>query len=247
MSKLIRSKWYVPVFLVIQLCTNTAYADTTSSPSLLSEIQHAPNRSESNIARDTYRHPEQTLAFFEIKPDMTAIEIWPGMGWYSEILAPWFKQGGGHFIAAGFPLHLGPKWRQSMAADYKEWLGKSPKYYDQVQTLGFGPPANWKLGKDESADAVMTFRNVHNWVKGGYEQQVFSAMFDVLKSGGILGVTDHRAAAGTDLDTMKKSGYLTEKLVIDLAEQAGFVLEASSEINANALDTMDATSDITLR
>lgn len=209
-------------------------ADDTS---ILDGVINSEHRAEVNRARDKYRHPQQTLSFFGLKPSMTVVEIWPGQGWYSEILAPWIKQGGGQFIAAGFPQYVGPKWRQNMQRDYQTWLAKAPEYYDQVSVVEIGPPDFWHIGPDESVDAVLTFRNVHNWVKGGYEAEMFNAMFRVLKKGGILGVTDHRALADTDMDTMKQTGYLTEQLVINLAKQAGFMLEASSQINANPLDS----------
>jgi predicted methyltransferase len=224
------------VFLLMQASFNIGYAADKNS---LSDIINSQHRDPINQARDSYRHPEQTLAFFGVKENMTVMEIWPGKGWYSELLAPWLKQGKGQFIAAGFPLNDGPAWRQSMQRDYQHWLALSPERYDQVDVVEFGPPSFWTLGKDESVDAILTFRNVHNWVKGGYENDVFTAMFRVLKSGGVLGITDHRAASGTDVEAMKTSGYLTEELVINLAEKAGFVFEASSEINANPLDNKD--------
>jgi len=214
----------------------TACATQNKNTMLLKNIQ-GEQRSEQNRARDAARHPQQTLDFFEVKSNATVIEIWPGKGWYTEILAPYIKQGGGQFIAAGFPLEGGPKWRNKMQKAYLNFLAKEPTYYDAVRVVEIGPPSAWALGKDNSADTVLTFRNVHNWVKGGYEKAMFEAMYKVLKPGGILGVTDHRAKPNTDIETQKKSGYLTEQLVIALAEEAGFVLAGSSEINANAKDS----------
>ncbi|WP_292440998.1 methyltransferase domain-containing protein [Methylophaga sp.] len=206
------------------------------SADIQSILQH-PDRNASNALRDKYRHPAQTLSFFGIRADMSVIEIWPGKGWYTEVLAPWIKQGDGQFIAAGFPQDTGPEWRQNMQAEYESWLDRFPDRFNEVDVVEFGPPGNWRLGPDNSVDAVLTFRNVHNWVKGEYADRVFKAMFDVLKPGGILGLTDHRARPGADIDTMNASGYLTEQLVIDLARQAGFVLEEKSEINSNPKDS----------
>jgi len=202
----------------------------------LESIINSQHRAESNRLRDQYRHPQKTLEFMGVNPSMSVIEIWPGKGWYTEILAPWLKQGGGSFIAAGFPQHAGPKWRQQMQLEYGTWLKNSPELYDQVNVIELGPPNLWTLGDDESVDAVLTFRNVHNWVKGGYADEMFTAMYRVLKPGGILGIVEHRAKQDTDMETMKRSGYLTENLVIDLAQKTGFKLKAKSEINANPLD-----------
>jgi len=210
-------------------------ANAAEQPLLL-EIINGDQRTEVNKERDRYRHPQQTLEFFGIQSEMTVVEIWPGKGWYTEILAPFIKQGNGQLIAAGFPQNAGPQWRQTMQRDYQNWLADSPAYYDQVKVVELGPPSFWQIGPDESVDAVLTFRNVHNWLKGGYETEMFNAFYHVLKPGGVLGITDHRAQPGTNLETMKQSGYLNQDLVVILAQKAGFVLEAVSEINANPLD-----------
>jgi predicted methyltransferase len=230
------SKMTVFCFSIFLFLAMPTMAETENTLAAVIDGQH---RSDQNRARDQYRHPQQTLSFMGIEPSMSVIEIWPGKGWYSEILAPWLKQGGGQFIAAGFPQHAGPKWRQKMQQDYQAWLTASPELYDEVQIVEIGPPEMWSLGEDSSVDAVLTFRNVHNWVKGGYEQTMFEAMYRVLKTGGILGVVDHRAKKGTDLEIMNKSGYLTEDLVINLAKKAGFSFKAKSEVNANLLDGTD--------
>jgi len=224
--------------MLILTLSAPALVQANESSQLL-DVINSQHRSESNKQRDIYRHPLQTLSFFQIKPEMTVVEVWPGKGWYTEILAPYLKNGGGKFIAAGFPQHAGPQWRQDMQADYKDWLKASPDSYDQVNIVELGPPSYWTIGEDESVDAVLTFRNVHNWLKGEYATEMFDAFYKVLKPGGILGITDHRAIIGTDLVTMKASGYLDQNLVIDLAKQAGFILEETSEINANPHDTKD--------
>ncbi len=230
-------KLMLPYFLLVLLFT-TSVVFAGGNTTLLNSI-NGDQRSEQNKARDSTRHPQQTLAFFDVKPNSTVLEIWPGKGWYTEILAPYLKQGGGQFIAAGFPLHVGPQWRQDMQQELQDYLASKPIYYDAVSYAQIGPPSFWLLGKNNSVDTVLTFRNVHNWVKGGYEKEMFNAMYQVLKAGGILGIVEHRAKAGTNIETMKLSGYMTEQLVIELAQQAGFVLESSSEINANPKDTKD--------
>ncbi|MFW5447977.1 MAG: class I SAM-dependent methyltransferase [Methylophagaceae bacterium] len=223
-------------WFLFTVAKNAAIDITESEQFKLGNAVIAEHRSENNKARDIYRNPGKTLAFFGIQSDMSVVEIWPGKGWYTEIIEPLIKSGNGQFIAAGFPQNAGPEWRQNMQKEYQQWLELSPEQYDQVKVVELGPPSYWQIAPNNSVDAILTFRNVHNWLKGGYESEMFTAFYTALKPGGILGVTDHRALSGTDLETMKTSGYLTEKLVIELAKKAGFVLEAVSEINANSLD-----------
>lgn len=237
MHLLDRKKVGVCLLSVIGI-VSSALVQANESPSLLNSI-NSEYRSEINKQRDVYRHPLQTLTFFQIKPEMTVVEVWPGQGWYTEILAPYLKQGGGQLIAAGFPQHEGAQWRQDMQANYQQWLAASPDLFSKVTVVELGPPSYWSVGPDNSVDAVLTFRNVHNWLKSDNEADMFNTFYRVLKPGGILGITDHRAPAATDLATMKTSGYLDQDLVINMAKKAGFVLEETSEINANPQDTKD--------
>jgi len=204
----------------------------------LNDILSSPHRDSGNVARDEFRNPAETLAFFGVTSDMQVAEIWPGRGWYSEILAPWIKQGGGTLIAAGFPASMGPEFRHTIRQGYAEMLENSPEYYDEVVISEFGPGYP-TFAAANSLDAVLTFRNVHNWAQDGFAQEAFDAFYTALKPGGVLGVTDHRAQPGSAAADNLKSGYLTEAFVIELAEKSGFILEAKSEINANPLDTTD--------
>ncbi len=223
------------MILVLTVSSNTlAFAEQNE---MLLDSINGEQRSEQNRTRDKARHPQKTLEFFDVRAKDIVMEVWPGKGWYTEILAPYLKQGGGRFVAAGFPIHEGPQWRRKIQQAYQDYLGSMPKYYDEVSMVGIGPPSFWALGKDNSVDTLLTFRSVHNWLKGGYEEKMFTAFFQVLKAGGVLGVVEHRAQADTDIKTMKQSGYVTEQLVIKLAEQAGFILEGRSGINSNSKDT----------
>ena len=194
-------------------------------------------RSDKNKARDQYRHPKQTLQFFGLKSGMSLIELTPGGGWYSEILAP-VQKGSGPYTAA----IVTPKKKEGEDAQDKDALSKKfaadPERYSEAKVIQFDSKAP-NFGPANSADMVVTFRNVHNWVMNDSTAATFKAAFDVLKPGGVLGVTDHRAAPGTDLEKTKKSGYITEEYVIKMATDAGFKLDQKSEINANPKDTKD--------
>ncbi|MES2490731.1 MAG: methyltransferase [Pseudomonadota bacterium] len=210
-------------------------------PTPLERAVDNPARSAAFRTRDVYRHPLETLKFFDVKPDMTVVEIWPGAGWYTEILAPLLR-GRGSYIAAGFvsSAESSPQWRKDMAQDFAKKFVNTPELYGHVQVTELGLPDRWQMTPAGiSADRVLTFRNVHNWISGGFEREMFAAMFTALKSGGVLGVVEHRANPGTTLEQMKKSGYVTEAYVIQLAENAGFKLQAKSEINANPKDSKD--------
>jgi len=193
-------------------------------------------RSSANRARDVYRHPKATLEFFDVRPDQTVIEITPGGGWYSEVLAPLLRDHG-HYIAA---VASAPKDREAQRdeSSLKRKFLSDPAQYANAAIREFDPkkPA---FGPADSADRVLTFRNVHNWMGAGTAPAMFKAFFAVLKPGGVLGVVDHRAAKGATLETIKGSGYLPTDYVVKLATDAGFELAASSEINANPKDTKD--------
>jgi len=199
-------------------------------------------RGPDNAARDRYRNPRETLAFFGVGPSQTVIEITPGGGWYTEILAP-LAQGKGRYIGAIIDPSTGSSER---AVEYhtsannrlREKLAAHPEAYGDASLVEINPAAP-VFGEPGSADVVLTFRNVHNWVMNGNEAAMFSGFYDVLAPGGVLGVVEHRAAEGKTLEEVKDSGYMPEDYVIGLATAAGFVLEEKSEINANPADTRD--------
>ena len=193
-------------------------------------------RRPQDVLRDRFRHPGQTLAFFGVQPDQAVIEITPGGGWYADILAPYLRARG-HYIGAQ-PAAAADSAGGKRNAVLREQLAGNAAVYGNAELRTFDPAAP-VLGPAASADTVLTFRNVHNWVSAGNADAYFKAFFAVLKPGGTLGVVDHRAKEGSSPEAMKKSGYLTEALVIALAQQAGFQLVASSEVNANPLDSTD--------
>ncbi len=197
----------------------------------------ADSRSEDFRQRDRYRHPLETLSFFGVREDMTVVEIWPGpAGWYTEILAPLLRDKG-QLYAAHFPPDSDIPFYSRSLQTFREKMAQQPDVYDRVEITYLYPPAHSRIAPAQSADAVLTFRNVHNWVKAGNAELVFESFFSALKPGGVLGVVEHRAKEGTALTEQIESGYITESHVIELAEKAGFVLEARSDINANPMDT----------
>ena len=210
---------------------------TDATAAKLDTILAGSWRSDKNKARDQYRHPKETLVFFGVRPSDTLIEITPGGGWYTEILAPLMK-GSGHYVAAvGKPKNPEGEAARDQSGLQKKFADDAAQYGEAKvvefdgQAPSFGPP--------NSADVVVTFRNVHNWVGAGTAPQMFKAFYDVLKPNGVLGIEDHRAADGANVDETKEKGYLPTDYVIKLATDAGFRLKDKSEINANPKDTKD--------
>jgi len=197
----------------------------------------ADHRTEASRSRDAYRHPLDTLLFFEIKPTMTVAEVWPGAGgWYTEILAPLLK--GGKLYAAQMPADPRNPYVTQLLAGFGARLAARPEVFGNVTVTSLGPDA-WEIAPAGSCDLVLSFRGLHNWMKLGYEKEALAAMHRALKPGGLLGVVDHRGAAGKPQDPRASNGYVDEAYAISLIESAGFELVARSEINANPGDTRD--------
>lgn len=193
----------------------------------------APTRTAANVARDTYRHPAETLAFFGVKPGDTVVELWPGGGWYTEILAPLSKAGGGTLYAAA-------PWEKGLAR-IKDKQAADAATYGALKLAEFpGTGAGPKV-PDGSADAVLTFRNVHNWRFGGKDNtaDAFRQIYAMLKPGGVLGIEEHRLPEDMDSALEEKSGYMKRSSIVAFAEAAGFKLAGESDINANPKDTHD--------
>lgn len=219
----------------------TALAANSAGPiaqggaaSMLKEAVAGSWRSDANKARDQYRHPVETLAFFGIKPDMTVIELSPGGGWYTEILAP-LLYSNGHLIDAG------PKPRNG-ESKFQKMVETKPEVFGRLKYITFSPPASVNLGPDDSADMVLTFRNTHDWLNAGPAtlDAVFKAAYKVLKPGGVFGVTDHRAKPFADaVQSSKTLHRIPEDYMIEAGLRAGFRLAGASEINRNPKDPED--------
>jgi len=211
--------------------------DTTDTA--LQKIIESSSRSPSSVARDPYRHPYEVLKFFGLRDDMTVVEILPGgaTAYWTEILAPYLREKGKYIAAIGDNEAASDERRQMNTA-FRAKLIADPHLYDRVQVNLFGS-SRYDVAPANSADMVLTFRNVHNWMADGTADAMFQSFFKVLKPGGILGVEEHRANDDQPQDPQAKSGYVRQDYIIALAEKAGFQFAGSSEINANPKDTKD--------
>ena len=232
------------VGMAVSLLSMPVYAahheEGDSAKEALQALADGAHRSAEHKARNVYRHPVETLAWLGLKDDMTVVEISPGSaGWYMEILAPFLKDKGKYY-AAGPDAESSVAYTQRSLKSMNEKITANADVYGAVTVTEFSPPAGKTSPAPEgSADMVLTFRNVHNWMSGGYAADVFAAMYKVLKPGGILGLTEHRGNPDVEQDTKAASGYVNEDYTIKLAEAAGFKLVERSEVNANPKDTKD--------
>ncbi len=229
---------YALIAMATVLATAGAGARAESAGKALDRAIAAPHRSPVNRLRDQYRHPAKTLAFFGVKPGHTVVELWPGAGWYTEILAPYLKDKG-KLYAAHFSADAKQPYFKRGLEHFVKKMHKQPKVYGKVELTVLQPPEFLQIAPDGSADRVLTFRNVHNWMKNDQASAVFNAMYKALKPGGILGIVEHRNSSLKQQDTRAESGYVSEDYVIALARNAGFEFLEKSEINANSKDTKD--------
>ena len=199
---------------------------------------NSSNRSPENAARDVYRHPAETLTFFGLKEDMKVLEILPGRGWYTEILAPLMKEKG-QLTVASFGANHPNDYLRGIHNNYVTILDSNVDMYGSVKRTVFKEDIYLSGVADESQDMVLTFRNTHNWIRFGGIEEIYQSFYRVLKKGGTLGVVQHRAKAGSDSRQTAQKGYVTEKYLINLLEDMGFELTGKSEINANPKDTKD--------
>lgn len=204
----------------------------------LDRILPAEHRSPEHRARDAFRHPRETLEFFGLRDDMKVVEIWPGNGWYTEILAPLLHERGTLYAAQIDPA--GGAYAKQTFDAYRTKLAARPDLYGRVVvTTLASPPAKSEIAPAGSVDMVLSFRNLHNWMMFGWQREALQSMFTALKPGGVLGIVEHRGNPNEPQDPKAASGYVDEAHAIELIESVGFELVASSEINANPLDTKD--------
>lgn len=221
-------------------------ATTTVDPTAekLAQAVASSARPEKERARDAQRHPVETLTFFGLRDDMTVLELWPGGGWYTAILAPVLAERGKLYVTNYDPNGPEDKPVTKYGKAFAERMAKEGERFANVNVSIVDPPTKLTLAPEGSVDLAVTFRNFHGWAGMGQAEAVLTAVHKALKPGGIFGVVDHRANPGTDPATFAKSGYITEAEVIRLAEAAGFELVEKSEINANAKDTKDYSEGV---
>ncbi|KXI28255.1 class I SAM-dependent methyltransferase [Paraglaciecola hydrolytica] len=216
----------------------------TCSPVFADTLQDAiqsDSRTTAERSRDEYRHPQQTLRFFDVQPNMAVAEIAPGGGWYSNILAPLLKEKGQYYAAHNYVDDKSSDYYRKGLAAFKEKVA-SDANFSNTKVTAFHPTKALDFAPAGSLDRVLTFRNVHNWYMGDGQTGIdnaFASFFKALKPGGVLGVVEHSLPESFDDEFQKKSGYMKKSFVVAAAEKAGFILIASSDVNANPLDSSD--------
>ena len=232
-----RSFRWLLVAVVFACGSLSTSAEALEPGARLKSIISGDHRTPKYAARDRYRNPFETLTFFGLRPDMRVVEIWPGGGWYTEIIAPFLK-GNGKYYAAHRNRDTTNARILAGIKRYDTKLKARPDQYGEVVVTELSRKKT-DIAPPGSADMVLTFRNVHNWMKFGFDATIFKAMYKALKPGGILGIVEHRADPDEFPDPQALSGYVQEAQVKALAEAAGFEYVAKSEINANPKDTRD--------
>ena len=221
--------------LIAQSDGATARAAAIQVDTALSAAVASPLRLPAAVARDPVRHPAQELTFFGLAPTQTVVELWPGGGYWTDILGPYLAARG-HFYVALAPA--GDADEDSLTAKWRTRFTAQPDRYGTIVLTTLGPD-KFEIAPPGSADLVLTFRNLHNWMDGGYAPQALAACFRALKPGGIFGVEEHRGRTDRPQDPKAKNGYVRQDYTIALAKQAGFELVGSSEMLANPRDTKD--------
>jgi predicted methyltransferase len=218
-------------------CASQTAGRTSALPEL-DPILQASHRSAENRARDVQRHPKETLQFFGLEPTMTVVEVWPGNGWYTEILAPLLRDRGRLYAAQIDPA--GGEYARKTVEAFRAKLASRPDLYGKVAVTTLAPPPSKEaIAPAGSADMVLTFRNVHNWMMFNWQREALQAMFTALKPGGVLGIVEHRGDPKLPQDPKAASGYVNEDYAIALIESVGFKLVDRSQVNANPRDTKD--------
>ncbi|MDX5407778.1 MAG: methyltransferase [Chromatiaceae bacterium] len=243
MSLTTKTKTLIKAFFITVCCSSATSMAAEQQAQLLQQLANSHQRSAQHIARNEFRKPVATLQFFGIEPNMSVLEIWPGHGWYTEILAPYLKEQG-QLTLAQFRHNDGTLkdersifWAK-VSERLAQRLADNSDYFGSPALIELEPPL-FSPAVTEQFDLVLTFRNAHIWNESGHLFATLQSLFQALKPGGVLGMVEHRAARLSDISSSAVEGYLDEAYVIEVAERAGFKLLQTSEINANPKDTKD--------
>ncbi len=215
-----------------------AKAADKAGPRTIEAVVAGDWRRPEDRARDVWRHPVETLKFWDLKPGQTVVEFWPGAGWYTDILAPYLADTKGRLYEALLQTDPADPAAAEIAEGYRRKLTEKKKVYGDVQFTAFGPTSG-PVAPAGTVDLVLFLRNLHNWMAGGIAEKAFKDALAALKPGGVLGVEEHRGEPGRVQDVLAEDGYVQQDYVIQMAKEAGFVLVSASEINANPKDTKD--------
>ena len=219
----------------ITLSTSIMAGDISAG---LDKVLQGSHREAKNVARDIYRHPKETLMVLGLEQNMKVLEILPGRGWYTEILAP-LLQDSGELTVASFGDTHPTKYLRNIHIDFMKKMNADTNTYGKVETVVFNKSGYLADIPDNYMDMVVTFRNTHNWIRFGGIEDIYAAFNRVLIPGGILGVVQHRADKDGDAKVTAEKGYVPESYLINLVEDAGFELVKKSDINANLADSKD--------
>jgi predicted methyltransferase len=220
--------------LLLAACASAPSTPAPVDPALTAALA-SPMRLPAAVARDPARHPALELTFFGLAQSETVVELWPGGGYWTDILGPYLAPHGHYYVALSAP---GDADEDASVVRWRKRFTTQPERYGTIMQTTLGP-GQFDIAPPGSADLVLTFRNLHNWMDGGYASETLAACFRALKPGGILGIEEHRGRSDRPQDPKAKDGYVRQDYTIALAQQAGFVLIGSSEMLANARDTKD--------
>ena len=220
--------------LLLSVCASAAEPADKIDPAL-QQVISSPARTAAFVARDPARHPAEELTFFGLSPQQSVLELWPGGGYWTEILGPYIASHGHYYVALPAP---GDEEEDRTAARWRTRITSKPAMFGKIEITSLGA-GHFDVAPPGSVDLVLTFRNLHNWMSGGYADEALAACFRALKPGGVLGIEEHRGRNDRPQDPKAQDGYVRQDYTIALAKKAGFVLAGSSEIDANPRDTKD--------